>query len=91
MGPRWLVLTDSDFGIPLTLSRVDNLLESAGEADAAAEDSIRDGSLLTYVFKLDSVYVPHNSRIVEVRHIELESVKQRPSEFQESFGGTSDD
>ena len=75
MTPRWLVLCDEMFGQTLSLSRVSDMFESAAEADYAAEQHIKKGSRLCYVFKLDTVYVPNNSRFVEIRHVELESVK----------------
>lgn len=76
MNPRWLVLCDEDFGKTTSLSRVSDLFESAAEADYAAEQKVKGGSRLCYVFKLDSVYVPGNSRFVEIRHVELESTKE---------------
>lgn len=76
MTPRWMVICDEDFGRTTNLSRVSDLFESEGEADFAAEQKIKGGSRLCYVFKLDSVYVPGNSRFVRINHVELESVKE---------------
>lgn len=84
MTPRFLVLSDEEFGVPICLSRVSDMYESEAEADCAAEDIIKGGSRFVYVFRLDSVYVPQGSRFVEVRQVELSSAKH----VGEGYGGT---
>ena len=79
-----MTLCDEDFGCSVELSRINDLHTCAADADYAAEQAIKSGSRMCYVFKLDSVYVPSNGRMVEVRQVELESAKH----VEEGYGGT---
>lgn len=89
MSKKYLVLSDNDFGRPIDLSRSTDLVDSLAEADVMAEDSVRGGSRLTYVFELRRVYIPEGStRMVEVCQVELVETKQQS---RCNYGGTSDE
>lgn len=58
MNKLYLVLTDSDFGRSLSLSRATDLMTAESEADATATDGINDGEKEVYLFELKRVYRP---------------------------------
>lgn len=76
MGKKWLVLSDDDFGHSIELSRSCDLLDSYGEAEYSAENSVKGGSRLTYIFELKEVYVPAGGRMIPVHQVELVDTKQ---------------
>ena len=86
MTPKYLIITDEEFGKDINICRSD-LYDSPGEADWAAEQCVREGSRFVYVFSLDAVYVPEGSRFVEIRHVEL----KKAVHADQSFGGTDGD